>query len=293
MSKILITGATGHLGKETIKFLLNKGIPADQISALVRDENKATDLKEKGINLIVGDYENYASLVTAFKDIDKLFFVSSSDVPNRTPQHKNVVEAAKEASVKHVVYTSALSNVPIDKSIIAFVAEAHIKTEQWLEESGLSHTLLRNNLYMDLVPQFISDKVLETGSIFLPAGNGKTAFVTRAEMAEAAAVVLTTEGHVGKTYNITNLQAYTYQDVADNLTEITGKKISYVSPTAEEFTKALKNAGVPEEMIGGFTAFALAQAKDEFNVTGDDLVGLLGRKPTTLKDFLTIIYGKK
>lgn len=293
MSKILITGATGQLGKETIKFLLNKGIPADQISALVRDENKATDLKEKGINLIVGDYENYASLVTAFKDIDKLFFVSSSDVPNRTPQHKNVVEAAKEASVKHVVYTSALSNVPIDKSIIAFVAEAHIKTEQWLEESGLSHTLLRNNLYMDLVPQFISDKVLETGSIYLPAGNGKTAFVTRAEMAEAAAVVLTTEGHVGKTYNITNLQAYTYQDVADNLTEITGKKISYVSPTAEEFTQALKNAGVPEEMIGGFTAFALAQAKDEFNVTGDDLVGLLGRKPTTLKDFLTIIYGKK
>lgn len=293
MSKILITGATGHLGKETISFLLQKGIAAGQISALVRDENKATDLKEKGVNLIVGDYENYASLVTAFTGIDKLLFVSSSDVPNRTPQHKNVVQAATEAGVKHVIYTSALSNVPIEKSVIAFVAEAHTKTEQWLAESGLSYTLLRNNLYMDLVPQFIGDKVVETGTVYLPAGNGKTAFVTRVEMAEAAAVVLTTEGHEGKTYNITNLEAYTYQDVADNLTEITGKKISYVSPTVEEFTQTLKNAGVPEEMIGGFTAFALAQAQDEFNVTGDDLVGLLGRKPTTLRDFLTAIYGKK
>ncbi|HWV74720.1 MAG TPA: SDR family oxidoreductase, partial [Pseudosphingobacterium sp.] len=244
-------------------------------------------------NLITGDYNDYASLVNAFKGVDKLLFVSSSDVPNRTSQHENVVKAAKEAAVNHIIYTSALLTVPVEKSPISFVAQAHEKTEKWLSESGLTYTLLKNNLYMDIIPQFIGDKVLETGTIYLPAGNGKTAFTLRSDMAEAAAKVLATEGHDGKEYNITNLEAYTYQDVADEISEITGKTISYVSPTPEEFTVVLKNAGVPDEMIGAFAAFALAQAQDEFNVTGNDLFEILGRKPATLKQYLKEIYGNK
>lgn len=291
MSKILITGATGHFGKETIKFLLKREVPANQIYALVRNENKASDLKEKGINLISGDYEDYNSLVAAFSGVDKLLFISGSDVVNRTGQHENVVKAAKEANVKHVIYTSSLSTVPVEESEIAFVAEAHVRTEEWLAESGLNYTLFRNNLYMDLVPQFIGEKVLETGVIYLPADNGKSGFVLRSEMAEAAAIVLTSGGHVGKIYNITNLETYSYQDVADSLSEITGKSINYVSPTADEFVEALKNMGVSQEMISGFTAFALAQAANEFNITGRDLAELLGRNPKTLVEYLTEIYG--
>ncbi len=292
MSKILITGATGHLGKDTIEFLLKKGVEANQISALVRDENKATNLKELGVNIIVGDYNDYTSLVDAFDRVEKLLFVSSSDVPNRVPQHENVVNAAKQAGVGHIIYTSALSNTTIEKSAIAFVAEAHLKTEGWIKESGLTYTLLKNNLYMDIIPQFIGD-VLQTGTIYLPAGDGRTAFTLRLEMAEAAANVLTTSGHEGKSYDITNLQTYTYKDIAEIITEISDKKIIYISPSTEEFTSTLKNAGVPEEMIGGFTAFAIAQAQNEFNVTGDDLKKLLGRKPTTLNEYLTAVYGNK
>jgi NAD(P)H dehydrogenase (quinone) len=292
MSKILITGATGHLGKGTIEFLLKKGVEAKQISALVRDEGKADELKELGINLITGDYNNYESLIHAFNGVEKLLFVSSSDVPNRTHQHENVVNAAKQKGVGHIIYTSALNNTTMEKSAIAFVAEAHVKTEEWIKESGLTYTLLRNNLYMDIIPQFIGD-VLQTGTIYLAAGDGKTAFTLRSEMAEAAANVIISSDHEGKSYDITNLQTYTYQDIADEITEISGKKIIYVSPSADEFSATLKNAGVPEEMIGGFTAFAIAQSQNEFNVTGDSLEKILGRKPTTLKEYLTAIYGNK
>ncbi|WP_426278786.1 SDR family oxidoreductase [Chryseobacterium sp. S-02] len=290
MSKILVTGATGHLGKETIEFLLKKGIAPSQILALVRDESKAADLKAKGINLITGDYNNYASLVNAFKGVDKLLFISSSDVPNRTLQHENVVKAAKEAVVNHIIYTSALLTVPVEKSPISFVAQVHQKTEKWISESGLTNTLLKNNLYMDIIPQFIGDKVLETGTIYLPAGNGKTAFTLRSDMAEAAANILTTEGHEGKEYNFTNLETYTYKDVADVISEITGKTINYMSPTAEEFGAVLKNADVSVDMIGAFTAFTLAQAQGNFDITGTDLQNLLGRNPTTITEYLETLY---
>lgn len=290
MSKILVTGATGFLGKGTIEFLLKKGISPNDISALVRNEENAADLKEKGINIVVGDYENYTSLISAFKDVDKLLFVSSSDVINRTPHHENVVKAAKEAGVKHIFYTSAENNKDADDSAIGFVGITHKLTEKWIKESGLTYTLLRNNLYVDVVPMFIGENILETGTIYLPASNGRAAWTLRSDMAEATANVLASEGHEGKTYSITNVDSYTYQDVANAITEITDKQISYVSPTVEEFQQALKSNNVPEEYIGLFTGFAVAQAEGEFDVTGSDLENLLGRKPTTLKEFLKTVY---
>lgn len=290
MKELLITGATGQLGLKTIEFLLEQGIEPGKISALVRDPEKAQKLTDMGVNLVVGDYGNYESLVKAFQEVEKLLFVSGSDVVNRVAQHENVIKAAVEAKVNHVFYTSALTNTSIENSAIAFVSEAHVKTEEWLAASGLTYTLLKNNLYMDLVPQFIGGQVLETGTIYFPAGSGKTGFALRSEMAEAAAIVLTSEGHEGKSYGITNVEAYSYQDVAKCLTEISGKEITYVSPSVEEFTGVMKNAGLSDDMIGGVVSFALAQANDEFNVTGADLEQLLGRKPTSLKEYLTSIY---
>lgn len=291
MSNILITGATGHLGKATISALLNKGVNAVKISALVRNEKKAQELKEMGIKILVADYEDYNSLVKAFACVDQLLFISGSDVMNRNQQQQNVVKAAVEAKVKHVIYTSALNRLPIEQSAISFVSQAHVKTEQWLAESGLNYTILQNSLYADVIPQFIGD-VLNTQTIYLPAAQGKTAFVVRTDIAEAVAGVLTSDGHNGKTYKVTNTESYTYQDVADIISDITGKSITYISPTVEDFTATLENAGLPAETIGGFTAFALAQANDEFNVTGTDLEVLLNRKPTNLKEYLIDIYAK-
>ncbi len=289
---ILITGATGHFGKATIDFLLQKGIPANSISALVRDEAKATDLKAKGINLKIGEYDNYESLVAAFKEIDKVLLVSGSDIVNRGKQQENAVKAAKEAGVKHLLYTSFERKNETETSPIAFLAKSHIDTDNLIKASGLKYTLFRNNLYLDVLPMFIGEQVLETG-IFFPAGETKSAFVLRSDLAEAAANVLTSEGHENKEYAMNNTENYSFQDVASILSKITNKDISYTSPTVEIYTTALNKAGVPGEYIGMFAGFAEAIQQGEFNSPKTDLENLLGRKPATLEGFLTQVYAPK
>lgn len=289
---ILITGATGHFGKATIDFLLQKGIPANTISALVRDEAKATDLKAKGINLKIADYDNYEALVAAFKGIDKVLLVSGSDIVNRGKQQENVVKAAKEAGVKHILYTSFERKNETETSPIAFLAKSHIDTDNLIKASGLKYTIFRNNLYLDVLPMFIGEQVLETG-IFLPAGETKSAFVLRSDLAEVAANVLTSEGRENKEYAMNNTENYSFQDVASILSKIANKDISYTSPTAEIYTEALTKASVPGEYIGMFAGFAEAIQQGEFNSPKSDLENLLGRKPATLEDFLTQVYATK
>lgn len=290
---ILVTGATGHFGKSTIDFLLKNGTSATNIVALVRAEEKAAELKSKGVALRVGDYDNYASLVNAFKGVEKLLFVSGSDIQTRLEQHQNVVRAAKEAGVKHIVYTSFQGKNETETSPLWLVAQSHLQTEVWLKESGIDYTILKNTIYMDLVPAFLGDKVLETGVIYLPAGNGKVSAVLRAEMAEATANILTGSNHAGKTYRFTNHEAFSYQEVAGYLSEITGKTINYISPTVDEYAHKLAVHGVPNEFIGVFSAFAVAQAGGELDLVGSDLEHFLGRRPRSVKTFLTQVYSPK
>ena len=287
---ILVTGATGHFGKSTIDFLLKNGTSATNIVALVRAEEKAAELKSKGVAVRVGDYDNYASLVNAFKGVEKLLFVSGSDIQTRLGQHKNVVTAAKEAGVKHMVYTSFQGKNETETSPLWIVAQSHLETEAWLKESGIAYTILKNTLYMDFVPAFLGEKVLETGLIYLPAGNGKAGAVLRAEMAEATANILASSNHAGKIYQFTNSEAFSYQEVAGYLSDITGRTINYISPTADAYAQTLAAHGVPNEFIGVFSAFAVAQALGELDLVGSDLEQLLGRKPTSVKTFLNQVY---
>ena len=289
---ILITGATGHFGKASIDHLLKKGIPAHTIAAWVRDEAKATELKAKGIQIRLGDYNNYASLQSAFAGIDKLLLVSSSDLQDRLKQQENAVKAAREAGVKHIIYTSFARKNETDSSPIASVGKAHLETERLIKASGIPYTLLLNSLYTDMLPIFFGEQVLQTG-IFLPAGQGKTTFATRNDMAEAAANILTGRGHENKVYTIGNTESYTLQDAARILQEITGKPIAYLNPTVAEYTAALTQAGVPAAYIGIFAAFSEAIKQGEFETTSTDLENLLGRKPATLRDYLTTVYSGK
>lgn len=289
---ILITGATGHFGKATIDFLLQKGIPANTISALVRDETKAADLKAKGINLKIGEYDNYESLIAAFKGIDKVLLVSGSDIVNRGKQQENAVKAAKEAGVKHLLYTSFERKNETETSPIAFLAKSHIDTDNLIKASGLKYTIFRNNLYLDVLPMFVGEQVLENG-IFFPAGDTKSAFVLRSDLAEAAANVLTGEVHENKEYAMNNVENYSFQDIADVLSKISNKNIAYTSPTAEVYADTLTKAGVPGEYIGMFAGFAAAIQQGEFNSEKTDLENILGRKPATLEDFLTQLYAPK
>ncbi len=290
---ILVTGATGQFGKSAIDFLLEKGISSTNIVALVRNEEKAIELKKQGVVLRIGDYDNYTSLVNAFNGVEKLLFVSGSNILNRNAQHHNVVLAAKEAGVKQVVYTSFLGKNETETSPLWVVAESHLKTEALLKESGMDYTILKNTLYMDFVPSFIGENVLESGVIYLPAGNGKVGAVLRSEMAEATANILTSDQHAGKTYRLTNHQAFSYQEVAQLLSEITGKTINYISPTKDEYVQTLKGYGVPADYIGVFAGFAVAQANGELETVGSDMEQLLGRKPTSIHTFLNLIYSTK
>jgi len=286
---ILVTGSTGNFGQAAIDYLLRKGIEPGNIAALARDKNKAAGLSAKGINVRTGDYDDYNSLLRAFKGIDKLLLISASDIANRLKQQENAVKAAKEVGVKHIVYTSFVRKNETDTSPIALVGKAHIETDRLIKASGIPYTIMLNSLYADILPMFMGDKVLETG-IFLPAGEGKTSFTSRKDMAEAAACILTGEGHFNKSYVIANTRTYSLYDVAEILSRLSGKKIAYLKPSAEVYTETLSKAGVPAEYIGMFAGFCEAIKQGEFDTTTTDLENLTGRPVTTLKEFLRSVY---
>lgn len=290
-AKILVTGATGNFGKTTIDFLLNKGVAAKHISALVRDEAKAQDLKAKGITLKIADYDNYDSLVTAFQGVDKLLLVSATDLQNRSKQQLNAVKAAKEAGVKHILYTSFERKNETETSPIAFLAKSHIDTDNDIKASGMTYSIFRNNLYLEVLPMFFGEKVLETG-IFFPAGDTAAAYVSRNDLAEAVANVLVSENIESKEYAMNNVENYSLKTAATILSDLTKTEISYTSPSPEIYSDVLTKAGVPGEYVGMFVGFGAAIEQGEFYANSTDLEKLLGRKPISLQEFLKQTYLK-
>jgi NAD(P)H dehydrogenase (quinone) len=286
---ILITGSTGNFGKATINFLLKRGVPANNIAALARDENKAVDFKSQGVKVIIGDYNDYNSLVKAFTGIDKVLLISGSDIPNRLKQQESAVKAAKEAGVKHIVYTSFVRKNETETSPIAFISSSHIGTEKSIKASGIPYTIMRNNLYAEVLPMFIGEKFIESG-IFLPAGDGKASFASRKDMAEAAAAILAGEGRENKEYIIANNINYSISEVAAILSDIVKKEITYVSPSKEVYIETLTKHGVPVEISGMVAGFSGAIAQGEFETAHSDLETLIGRRPETLEEFLKTIY---
>ncbi len=288
---ILITGATGHFGKAAIELLLAKGIPANSISAMVRDSSKAVELQAKGINIRIGDYDNYNSLVSAFTGIDELLLVSSNNIPNRLAQHTNAVNAAKQAGVKHIVYTSFVRRNETETNPLGLLATAHIETDKLIKASGMAYTIMLNNLYAEALTMFLGENVLETG-IFLPAGNGKVAYTARQDMAEAAAIILTNPQHQNKEYIISTDMNYTLDEVATMLSELSDKSIANVNPSMDVFKDSMAKNGVPAEIITMMAVFSKAIEEGEFETYSKDLEMILGRKPATIKEFLKSIYVK-
>jgi NAD(P)H dehydrogenase (quinone) len=294
MGKILITGVTGGLGNTVVE-LLSKQIEKSNIAVLVRDagSDKAKELAAQGIEVRTGTYDDPSSLVSAFAGIDKLYFVSGNDLVARFKQHENVVTAAKEAGVRHILYTSTIRKDESDKSPLHTVVSAHVKTEEWIKAAGLTYTLLRHNLYAEVIPMFIGDKskVLETKSIFLPAGDGKASLVVRHDFAEAAVNILVNSAkHENKIYHLSGSPAVNFTEVATIISSVTGEQISYAAPTAAIFEEALTGAGVPEGIVALLSNFSQGIALGEFDDHSSDLEQLLGRKPQTTAAFLQTVY---
>lgn len=289
MPTILVTGATGGLGQAVVENLLQTTRP-DQLAVLVRDPAKAAGLQAQGVTIRQGDYNDYASLTAAFAGIEKLFLVSGNDVAQRVPQHTNAVNAAREAGVRHLVYTSFQRKTEDGSSAIAFVAEAHLATEKLLRQSGLTYTILKNALYFDVLPLFMGPQVLETGTIYLPAGEGRGSLASRADLGAAGAAVLTSPGHENQTYELAGNTSYSFTDIAQLLSSLSGKTIQYVSPSVAEFRAQLAAAGVPAEGIQMAAAFSVALAQGELDFPDPTLEKLLGRPPQSAAEFLKAAY---
>ncbi len=289
--KILITGSTGHLGSATIEFLLNK-ISANDIAALARSEEKSKFLTEKGVDVRIGNYDDCDSLIKAFQGIDKLLLISASDLTNRSAQHINAINAAKKVGVKHIIYTSFIRQKDDSKSALWFIAKDHVETEGHLINSGIPYTLFKNGFYTDMIVDFIGPNILETQTIFLPAGDGKVNFALRNEIAEALANVLTREGHQNKSYNIGNETTVSFGEIASYLTKILGKKINYISPDVETYKKELAKHNIPEAAINMVAGFAVAFSENAMDVPSKDFNILLGRNATSVEDHLKRVFKK-
>ncbi|EDH3915301.1 NAD(P)H-binding protein [Salmonella enterica subsp. enterica serovar Bareilly] len=273
---IAITGATGQLGQHVIENLL-KTTPASHLVAIVRNPKKAAPLSQRGIAVRQADYANEAALTTALQGVDKLLLISSSEVGQRTAQHRNVIQAAIAAKVKFIAYTSLLH---ADKSPLA-LADEHIETEKMLAESGIPHTLLRNGWYTENYLASVP-AALKHGVFIGAAGEGKIASAMRADYAAAAARVIREEGHAGNVYELAGDDAWTLRQLADELTHQSGKKIVYQNLSEVDFAAALKGAGLPD----GLADMLANSAKGGLFDDSHTLRKLIGRPTTTLTESL-------
>jgi NAD(P)H dehydrogenase (quinone) len=207
-------------------------------------------------------------------------------------QHEHVVTAAKEAGVKHVVYTSIPHEEDFSQSPIQFVVASHARTEQLLKNAGYIYTILQHGLYTDMIPVFAGPQLLETKTLYLPAGEGKVSAATRTDMAEAGANVLLEDAgkYDNKILQLTGSEAVSFTDAARYISAATGQDIHYYSPTAEEFSTTLRGAGLPGHVVDLVTAFATSIRIGELALVTSHLEELLGRKPTSAEAFLSAHY---
>ncbi|GAA1696848.1 SDR family oxidoreductase [Fodinicola feengrottensis] len=272
---IVVTGATGQLGRLVIEGLRAK-VPADQIVAAVRTPEKAADL---GVQVREADYGKPATLAAAFAGADQVLLISSSEVGQRIPQHTAVVEAAQQAGVKHLIYTSA----PKADDTALVLAPDHAATERIIRASGLPFTFLRNGWYTENYAQKVQDGVAR-GSFAGSAGQGAVATATRADYAAAAVAVLTSDGHDGRVYELSGDHAWTYADLAETIAQAAGKAVTYEDLTPDAHRTALAAAGLPEPVVELVVGLDRNTADGLLGQTSGELRALIGRPTTPYQD---------
>lgn len=281
--RIAVTGATGQLGGHVIDALLARGVEAANIVAIARNAEKAAALKSaKGVTTAIASFDDAAALTQAFQGVDRLVFVSASEVGKRLPQHENIINAAKQTGVKFIAYTSLLN---LDTSELGLVPE-HQGTEKLLADSGIDHAVLRNGWYWENYASAL-DSGKAAGKFFGAAGDAKVSGAARKDYAEAAAVVVTGEGHVGKVYELAGAPALTYPKIAAEVAKVIGQDVEYVDQSVEEYQSVLESFGLPQEMAAMFAGMDPLIAQGALYSESTDLQDLIGRPSTSAADALS------
>jgi len=283
---ILVTGATGNLGQNVVQHL-QQHLALNEFAVLARSQSKAQHYLNQGIKVIYGDFDQPETLKHAFQGIDKLLLTSTME-QNRFEQHKNVIDAAKYAGVKHVLYAGlAIRN--IQTSAVEDLMISHFQTENYLKNSGLTYTFLRNTMYAEAIPQIIGEQAVSNG-LALAGGVGKVPYATRAELGEATANAIMQDGHENKIYSLVGSHAYSYQDIADLLSEISDQKVNYQNLDDSSYMDLLQSIGLPDFLVFLTHGTVCDIQQHQYEVSSTDLEMLLGRKTQSLKDYLTTAY---
>ena len=270
---LAVTGATGHLGGRVAQLLADEG---RRVRLLVRDESRAPDLP--GAEVAVADYADGDAVRSALEGVETVFMVSAGEDEDRLSQHRTFVDAAKEAGVKHLIYTSFAG---ASSHAVFTYGRTHYATEQHLLASGVAHTVLRNNFYLDVLPHFVVD-----GEIRGPAGRGCVAAVAREDIAEAAvAIMLDPQTHAGECYDLTGPAALSLEEVAERLTAL-GHDAVYAEESLEEAYAWRRESGEPAWKLDGWVSTYSAIAAGEVAAVGTGVRALTGHAPRTLEEAL-------
>lgn len=279
MTTYLVTGASGHLGRLTVHALLERGTAASDVVATARDTADIADLAALGVVVRRADYADPTSLKEAFAGVDRVLLVSSSAVGQRIDQHRNVIEAAREAAVELLAYTS-IANAGTATMLLA---ADHQATERLLADSGLPVALLRNSWYVENYTAQLPVS-LEHGAVLGSAGEGRVSAATRADYAAAAAAVLVADDQAGRVYELGGDTAFTLAEYAAVLAEVSGTEVAYRDLPAADYAAALVAAGLPEGYAAVLADSDEGLARGELHTGSGDLARLLGRPTTTLRE---------
>lgn len=283
---ILVTGATGKLGRLVIEKLLEK-VPASQVVAAVRHPDKAADLAARGVQVRNADYSQPETLGPAFAGVEKVLLISSSEVGQRVAQHKAVVEAARKAGVRLLAYTSILH---AERSRLALAAE-HKATEEIIRASGLPYVFLRNGWYTENYTENLGS-ALAHGALVGSAGEGRIAAATRADYAAAAVAVLTGSGHENKVYELAGDNPFTMAELAAEVSRKAGRTIAYNNLPPEQYQRVLEGVGLPGPYAGVLADSDVGISRGELNDSSGDLRRLIGRPTTPLADAVAVAFNR-
>ncbi|MFI6211782.1 SDR family oxidoreductase [Nocardia brasiliensis] len=271
---VAVTGASGQLGRLVVESLLRAGVAP--IVAIVRDPGRVADLAEQGVQVRAASYDDAEALDRALAGVDRVLLVSGNEFGARVAQHTNVIRAAERAGVRLLAYTS----IPLGADSPLILAQEHIGTEAVLAESTVPHAILRNSWYWENYLGGLAHTV-ESGVLHGAAGTGRVSGAARADYAEAAAKVLTTEGHEGQVYELGGDEHLTYAELAQVISQAAGKPVRYENLTEAQYLATLVQAGIPEEHAKVLADADSGLAAGALDVTSGHLQKLLGRSSTS------------